>query len=149
MEKKFKKRVSVCNTHLYVVAPNNLRVNHLNNALRSFDLDNETALIIAGDFNYFPYQRKRLENLMKKYYLKEATKNIRQTFKMSYDGLFDNFNFFQRIGLFLLKTFHLTEKITKQMKNDYIFYRGISLKKTERVENRFSDHYPIVSVFST
>ncbi|PIP62320.1 hypothetical protein COW98_04665 [Candidatus Roizmanbacteria bacterium CG22_combo_CG10-13_8_21_14_all_35_9] len=148
IEKESKKRISICNTHLYVVAPNNLRVNHLNQALKSLRLDNQSALIMAGDLNYFPYQRKKLENLMKKYYLKEATKNIRQTFKIAYKGLFDDFNLFQRIGLTLLKIFKLTERFTNQMKNDYIFYRGLHLKKTQRVDVRFSDHYPIISRFN-
>ncbi len=147
VDKVSKKKLTICNTHLYVVAPNNLRVNHLNQALKSLSLDNQSALIIAGDFNYFPYQRKRLENLMKKYHLQEATKNIRQTFKLVYKGIFDNFNLLQKVGLYILKTFKLTDKITNQFKNDYIFYRGLRLKRTERIETQCSDHYPIISTF--
>ena len=142
-----KKKLIICNTHLYVVAPNNLRVNHLNQALKSLNLNNKSTLIIAGDFNYFPYQRRRLENLMKKYHLQEATKNIRQTFKLAYKGIFDNFNLFQKICLNILKILKITDKITSQFKNDYIFYRGLKLKKTEKINIRFSDHYPILSIF--
>jgi len=141
------KKLTVCNTHLYVVAPNNLRVNHLNQALKSLNLDSQSALIVAGDFNYFPYQRMRLENLMKKYHLEEATKNIKQTFKLAYKGIFNNFNFFQKTGLSILRILKLTDRITNQFKNDYIFYRGLCLKKTERIEMRYSDHYPIISTF--
>jgi endonuclease/exonuclease/phosphatase family metal-dependent hydrolase len=148
VDKISNKKLTICNTHLYVVAPNNLRVNHLNQALKSLNLDNRSALIIAGDFNYFPYQRMRLENLMKKYHLQEATKNIKQTFKLAYKGIFDNFNLFQKIGLNILRVLRLTDIITNQFKNDYIFYRGLRLKKTERIDVRFSDHYPIISHFS-
>ena len=147
VDKVSNKKLTVCNTHLYVVAPNNLRVNHLNQALKSLDLDNQSALIIAGDFNYFPYHRMRLENLMKKYHLQEATKNIKQTFKLAYKGIFDNFNLFQKTGLSILRILRLTDRITNQFKNDYIFYRGLRLKKTERIDVRFSDHYPIISTF--
>ena len=147
VDKISQKKLTVCNTHLYVVAPNNLRVNHLNQALKSLNLENESALVIAGDFNYFPYQRKKLENLMKKYRLNEATKNIRQTFKLSYQGIFDKFNLFQKAGLYILKIFKLTDKITNQFKNDYIFYHGLKLIKTERIETQSSDHYPIISTF--
>jgi len=148
VDKISNKKLTICNTHLYVVAPNNLRVNHLNQALKSLNLDNRSALIIAGDFNYFPYQRMRLENLMKKYHLQEATKNIKQTFKLAYKGIFDNFNLFQKIGLNILRVLRLTDRITNQFKNDYIFYRRLRLKKTERIDVRFSDHYPIISHFS-
>jgi len=148
VDKVSKKKLIICNTHLYVVAPNNLRVNHLNQALKSLNLDNKSALIIAGDFNYFPYQRRRLENLMKKYHLQEATKNIKQTFKLAYKGIFDHFNFFQKTGLNILRILKLTDRITNQFKNDYIYYRGVKLIKTDRIEVRFSDHYPILSNFN-
>ncbi len=147
VDKASKKQLTVCNTHLYVVAPNNLRVNHLNQALKSLNLDHKSSLVIAGDFNYFPYQRMRLENLMKKYYLQEATKNIKQTFRLAYKGIFDKFNLFQKAGLNILKVLKLTNRITEQFKNDYIFYRGLKLVKTERIESQFSDHYPIISTF--
>ena len=135
------KSMSICNIHLYVVGSNALRIKHIKEVLLAIEIKEKAPLVLAGDFNYFPYQRRRLENLMKAYRLKEATKNIFQTIKFTRDGLFENFNLFQRISLKLAK------KLLQNLKIDYIFYRGLALKKTERVEVRFSDHFPIVSYF--
>lgn len=143
VHKLTKKRVSVCNVHLYVIGSNELRIKHISKVLKSINLSKKESLIIAGDFNYFPYKRKGLEKIMTKYNLKEATKNIRQTVKFSYDGLLlENFSFFQRFfSKFINKVF------ADGLKIDYIFYRGLRLKKTERIEMRYSDHYPIISKF--
>lgn len=143
VHKLTKKRVSVCNVHLYVIGSNEQRIKHINNALNSINLSPKEPLIIVGDFNYLPYRRKQLERMMTQYHLKEATKNIGQTIKFSHDGLFEKFSFFQRFfSRFVNKVF------TDGLKIDYIFYRGLGLKKTERINIRFSDHYPIISKFS-
>ncbi len=136
------KKLTVCNSHLIVVASNALRVNHINKALRSLDIDKKIPLIIGGDFNYLPYRRKKLENLMKKYNLVEATKNIRQTMEFTPTGQKEDWTPFQ------LSVMKLLDKLfSHKMKNDYLFYRGVKLKKTERIETRLSDHYPIISTF--
>lgn len=135
------KIVSICNVHLYVVGSNALRIKHIKEVVESAEVKGNRPLIMAGDFNYFPYQRRRLENVMRHYGLKEATKNIFQTIKFTRDGLFENFNFFQRVSLKLAK------KLLANLKIDYIFYRGLKLNRTKRIEVRFSDHFPIVSSF--
>jgi len=143
IHKLTKKRVSVCNVHLYVIGSNEQRIKHINNALKSIDLSPKEPLIIVGDFNYLPYKRKGLEKMMAKYGLREATANIKQTIKFTTDGKFEKFNLFQRLSLLFINKF-----VTKQIKTDYSFYRGLKLKKTEKIEAQFSDHYPIISTFS-
>lgn len=136
------KKIIVCNSHLIVVASNAVRVIHLNSALKSLNISKKTPLIIVGDFNYLPYQRKKLDNIMKKFNLVEATKNIRQTVDFSSNGKKEKFSFLQ--GFFIRKINHF---FGNQMKSDYIYYRETKLIKTERVEVRYSDHYPIISTF--
>ncbi|EKE15464.1 MAG: hypothetical protein ACD_12C00008G0003 [uncultured bacterium] len=142
VHKLTKKKVSVCNVHLYVIGSNELRIKHINKALKSISLSAKERLIIVGDFNYFPYNRKRLEKMMNKYELKEATANIRQTMKFSDNGKFEKFNLFQRFALPFVNKFFI-----KQIKTDYCFYRGLRLIKTEKIESQASDHYPIISTF--
>lgn len=136
------KKIIVCNSHLIVLASNSVRVRHINKALSSLKISPKTSLIIAGDFNYLPYQRKRLDNVMKKYNLVEATKNIRQTVDFSPGGKKEEFSFLQ--NFFIRRISHF---FGNQMKNDYIYYRGIKFVNTKRIEARFSDHYPIISIF--
>lgn len=142
IHKMTKKKISVCNVHLYVVGSNELRVKHINQALKSINLSIKAPLIIVGDFNYFPYKRRNLEKMMAKYGLREATANIKQTIKFSGNGKFEKFNLFQRLTLPFINKFFL-----KQTKTDYSFYRGLKLIKTERIESHASDHYPIISTF--
>lgn len=137
------KKIIVCNSHLIVIAPNSLRVNHIDKALDSLNISSKIPLIIAGDFNYLPYQRKKLDNVMRKYNLVEATKNISQTVEFSRHGKKENFSFLQ--GFFIRRINHF---FGNKMKNDYIYYRGLKLDVTNRIEVRFSDHYPIISTFS-
>jgi len=138
-----KKKISICNVHLYVIGSNELRIGHINKVLKSINLAKKERLVIVGDFNYFPYKRRGLEKMMAKYGLKEATSNIRQTMKFTKDGKFEKYNLFQRLTLPFVNKF-----IAKQIKTDYSFYRGLKLIKTERIESQTSDHYPIISYFS-
>ena len=147
IDRQSKKKIVVCNIHLYVIAPNHLRISHLNQALRTIDINGQKNLIITGDFNYYPYQRKKLEKLMKKYNLSEATKNISQTIDFSYKNFLHTLTFFQKVAFYIRKRWKFLYKLTDQLKIDYIFYRGLKLKKTERIEVKYSDHYPIVSTF--
>lgn len=142
VHKLTKKKISICNVHLYVVGSNELRIRHINKALKSINLAKKEPLVIVGDFNYFPYKRRKLEKMMAKYGLKEATANISQTIKFTKDGKFEKFNFFQKLTIPFVNKF-----FAKQIKTDYSFYRGLKLIKTERIETRFSDHYPIISFF--
>jgi endonuclease/exonuclease/phosphatase family metal-dependent hydrolase len=143
IDKSSKKKFTICNAHLIVVASNSLRINHIGKALKSLNLNKITPLIIGGDFNYLPYQRKKLETFMEKYNLVEATKNISQTVKFSKNGRKEHYNFFQN-----LVTKIISKLFSNNKKYDYVFYRGLTLEKTERIEVRFSDHYPIISEFS-
>jgi endonuclease/exonuclease/phosphatase family metal-dependent hydrolase len=141
IHKQTNKKITICNTHLFVIGSNALRIKHIDHALEAFNIGSKKYFLVAGDFNYFPYQRSKLEKIMKKYRLKEATKNVSQTVKFSYNGLFEG-----NIALvrFLARFINI---FSKNLKVDYIFYRGLRLKKTERVDVRFSDHYPVISTF--
>lgn len=141
--KKTDKNFSVCNLHLYVFGSNEARVNHLDQALNSTDVKNNSSMIICGDFNYFPYRRKKLEKTMRKHGLIEATRNIHQTMNVIKGGILEQFTRLQRILIPIFNRF-----IVKHIKTDYIFYRGLKLAKTERIENSHSDHFPIYSTFS-
>ncbi len=114
--------IVVYNLHLTAYALNGGRIRQLNSALSDLESGVDRA-IFAGDFNY-PYNRKKLEELMSKYKLHEATKNISHTFES--------------------KLFKL---ITLRLKDDYILYRGIKMTRTKRINWRVSDHYPIISYF--
>lgn len=143
IHKLTKKKIFICNVHLYVIGSNELRIKHISKALKSINLSKKEPLIIVGDFNYFPYKRKGLEKMMTKFGLKEATANIRQTIKFSESGgKFEKYNLIQRLTLPFVNKFFF-----KQIKTDYSFYRGLNLIKTERVESQTSDHYPIISTF--
>lgn len=143
IHKLTKKKLTVCNSHLLVVGSNALRINHINKALRSLNIEDSMPLIIGGDFNYLPYQRKRLEKMMSKYNLKEATKNIKQTVDFSIIGEKEHMTPFQRSFIKFLDKLFL-----HRMKNDYVFYRGLKLIKNVRINIQLSDHFPILSVFS-
>lgn len=142
VHKSTKKKIIVCNSHLLVVGSNALRVNHIKKALKSLDISDKIPLIIGGDFNYLPYQRRRLERIMKKYNLVEATSNIRQTVDFSIIGEKEHMTKFQRSFIKFLDRLFL-----HKMKNDYVFYRGVRLLKNQRINIQFSDHYPLLSTF--
>lgn len=143
IDKKTKKKLIVCNAHLIVIASNGIRINHLKKAFNTLNIDKNTPMIIGGDFNYLPYQRKKLEQTMKKYYLIEATKNIRETYRFALTKEKMNLKGIKKIILNILD-----KLLLKKMKNDYIFYRKLNLLKTEKINIDFSDHFPIISTFS-
>lgn len=142
IHKSTSKKLTICNAHLIVIASNALRVNHIKKALDSLNIDDETPLIMGGDFNYLPYLRRRLERIMKRYHLVEATKNIRQTVDFSVVGEKEHMTPFQRSFIKFLDRLFL-----HKMKNDYVFYRRLRLIKNERINIQYSDHFPILSVF--
>lgn len=143
LHKKTRKKITIYNTHLIYIATNALRINHIQQALKPFNGDKKSALIVCGDFNYYPYSRGKLEKVMKKYGLIEATKNILPTIKFSKDGKFEHFNFIQRLGIRIINK----TSISKRIKTDYVFYKKINLARSKRIEVRHSDHYPILTTF--
>lgn len=141
--KKAKRKISVCNTHLFVLGSNNMRLKNIEEMIKKLNIESKKNFIICGDFNYFPYQRKKLEKFMKKYFLKEATKNISQTIKFSYEEfLSEVLTIFHKLSLRIIKIF------IEGLKIDYIFYKGLRLIYSKKIEIRYSDHFPIVSKFS-
>jgi len=144
MLNKSKTRIAVFNTHLTLLGANGIRLKQIKEALVNYEIKEKKPLIMAGDFNYFPYGRKNLENLMKQYGFAEATRNIDYTIKYSPSGKREQYNFIQKLAAKLYSKF-----FTNRLKIDYIYYKNLVLKKTERIDLRLSDHFPIISYFET
>jgi len=139
-----KKKITIYNNHFPVLATNGAKLKALEKLFEFYQIKKKRISIITGDFNYFPYGRKKLEKLIHRYDLKESTKNITYTI---------NYNLKNKK---ILKTYPLISQIftkilswffTDRLKIDYIFYKGLKLKKTMRIDVDFSDHYPILSIF--
>jgi len=132
------KKLTIYNVHLSAMSTNDIRIKQIKQALNFYQLDKMTPTIIAGDFNY-PYRRKRLEKLMNKYDLKEATRNLTYTFCSK-----------KKAGYFLIQKI-LSVVVSKiyhnQYKLDYVYYKKLKLIKTSRINVELSDHFPILSVF--
>lgn len=121
--KKTKQPLCTYNIHFSPIATNSLRIKQLKNTLEDLAVSAKSPLIIAGDFNY-PYGRKKLEEILKKYHLEEATNNLFFTSRQT---------FFKRFAV--------------KLKLDYVFYRNLKLVSNKRVEVFHSDHFPILSEF--
>lgn len=135
--------ITIFNVHLSAIATNGARLKHLQHTLRPPHAKTVEPVIVAGDFNYYPYRRKKFEDLMLHYGLKEATTNISYT--MEYDSV-------REVGgntLFQKLTMRLHELLfaAKNVKFDYIFYKDLNLQATERLLNKNSDHFPVLSHF--
>ena len=100
------------------------RSNQIQELLNNLDLSKNDKIIIAGDFNY-PYRRKKFEELISHYDLKEATNNI----------------LFTSYAIGILSFFRL------QLKADYVLYKNLEHIHTEKIETNYSDHFPIYSKF--
>lgn len=141
--KEVNKKISIINLHLFVIGTNQARISSLKKILNNLNFKNNQSIIIAGDFNYYPYQRKKLESMMKKFGFIEATKKISLTINpLKNNKIIKQYLPIQKILLPLFKKF-----LSKTLKIDYVFYRKLKNKKTIRIDNRYSDHYPILSYF--
>jgi endonuclease/exonuclease/phosphatase family metal-dependent hydrolase len=121
--KKTSQLIYVYNTHLSPFASNGARKKQMEETLADIHPDSNTPTIITGDFN-FPYGRKKLQQLIDKNNLQEATNKIRYTFERRF--------------------FYL---LTLKLKDDYIFYRQLKNKDTFKIPLKSSDHYPILAIF--
>lgn len=136
------KKLTVYNLHLSLYGANSIRNKQLLKTLNeSLDITSNNSIIVTGDFNYFPYRRKKLEQLMKKYGLREATGNIDYTLKYSSDGKLEKYNLFQKLVARILRNFF------SELKVDYTFYRKLKLINSKRINLHFSDHFPVISYF--
>ncbi len=141
--KKTQKKISIINLHLFVIGTNEARLSSLKKILNRIDRKKNQSIIICGDFNYYPYRRKRLEALMKKFGFSEATKKIVQTINpLKNQTVIKQYLPIQKFFLPLFKRL-----FAKSLKIDYIFYRNLRNIKTLKIENHYSDHYPILSYF--
>lgn len=137
------KSLTICNTHLIFVASNALRLNHIKQALNVIGTEKKSSFILCGDFNYFPYSRKKLEKAMREFGLAEASKNVLPSIKFSRDGKYEQFNLIQRLSTKLINR----TRIAKRIKPDYVFYKNLILTKSQSLDVRFSDHFPIITTF--
>lgn len=138
---KGNKQITIYNIHLSVYGINRTRTKQLETILNHKTIKTRLPFIITGDFNYFPYRRKNLERIMSKHGLREATSSINYTIRFP-DRKFARYSFFQELAAkFVRKYFN------NKVKADYTFYKNLKLTKTERIEEKFSDHYPILCNF--
>lgn len=143
ISQELKKEITVYNVHLTMWGANGVRLKQVKETLEDLNVRNGNySVILAGDFNYIPYARKKLEEILEAKHFQEATKNINFTIQYSPTGVFEQYNIFQKV---------LTRLISKvginKFKIDYVFYKNLTHLKTEKIEVRFSDHFPIVSTF--
>ncbi|OGK15339.1 hypothetical protein A2774_03335 [Candidatus Roizmanbacteria bacterium RIFCSPHIGHO2_01_FULL_39_12c] len=136
-----KKHVSIYNLHLSLQGINRTRAKQLKIILEQSLESNDRPVIIIGDFNYLPYRRRGLENLMKNYGFKEATKKIYYTVRFP-ERKFAKYTLFQELILKMIRRI-----FTKKVKIDYIFYKNLKLLNTKRINVEYSDHYPVISSF--
>lgn len=139
-EKNTKKTIEIYNIHLFVIGSNQARVSTIKKFIKT-NFEKNKSMIICGDFNYYPIQRKKLEKMMKSFNFKEATKNIFQTINPYKKNVKKNYIFIQKLIIPFFKLFEKTFKI------DYVFYKNLKNIKTIRIDNHYSDHYPIISYF--
>jgi len=133
-------RLSLYNIHLTVYGINSIRIKQVKKTLENIEIS-KNPTIITGDFNYFPYRRKVLEELMIKYGFKEATKNIDYTIHYPHRSI-TQYNFIQEIGAKIARRF-----FNGRLKTDFAFYKNIPAIGAKRINIAFSDHFPILSTF--
>ncbi len=139
-EKITQQTLVVYNVHLSTFGSNKLRLKQIN--LIDFkDLDKKHALVITGDFN-FPFERKKLETIMEKYQLKEATNNLFYTLILPKNPSEYKYGIIAKIFAKIVKKIW-----TDKMKVDYIFYRGLKNISTKRLDYNYSDHFPVITQF--
>lgn len=141
LNKKNGKKIEIYNIHLFVIGSNQARISLIKKAILK-KLEKNKSTILCGDFNYYPIQRKKLEKMMKNFGFSEATKKISQTLNPYKKEIKKEYIWFQKIIMPFYKFFEKTFKI------DYVFYKNLNHIKTLRIENHYSDHYPIISWFS-
>ncbi|MBI3366437.1 endonuclease/exonuclease/phosphatase family protein [Candidatus Roizmanbacteria bacterium] len=139
-----KTTITVFNTHLTMFGANGIRLKQIQETLNYYQITKKSSVILAGDFNYLPYGRKRLETLMKTYGFTESTRKINYTIKYSQNEMLKYFNFIQRFAAKIYSKF-----FTDRLKIDYIYHKGLTLRKVKRVDIQLSDHFPIIVYFRT
>jgi endonuclease/exonuclease/phosphatase family metal-dependent hydrolase len=133
-----KVKITVFNIHLTAEATNEARIKQLKEVLNQ-SIKNKPPIILAGDFNYVPYRRKKLETIIKTFGFKEATAKIEYTFSPIKNTQF--YGWFARLVAKFIKLFY------PQYKLDYIFYKKLKLIEAKRIPSKISDHYPILAIF--
>lgn len=135
---KTKTKITIYNIHLSTYGTNSLRLKQITTTLNDVrEGDRGQPMIITGDFNY-PYGRKKLEELMGQYEMKEATNTILFTT----EGSLMHYSLIEKIlGSILFKFFK------HKLKLDYIFYKNCLSLLAKKVDVQFSDHYPVYAVF--
>lgn len=135
------KQIKTYNTHLSNYGSNSIRYKQISSFLKDINPTTKQPLIICGDFNYLPYQRKKLEAIILKYGLLEATKDLPYTFTYHFEG-----PEVPRLKRFLGNLFLWI--VPTRVKIDYIFYSYLTHIHTKRIDSDYSDHYPVISTFS-
>ncbi len=143
LHKKTRKKLVVFNIHLSLVESNGARHKQIKEILDSIKNNPRLPIIVAGDFNYFPYRRRVLEKFMQQYGLTEATTSINYTITYQSDGKKEQYNFIQRLATKFIKRFY-----QGKLKVDYVFFKNLQLEKAQRINVNYSDHLPIITSFT-
>lgn len=122
--KKSGTKITTYNIHLTPLATNTLRIKQIRNTFSDLHLAQKNLVVLAGDFN-FPYGRKKFEEIIGVYGLKEATNNIVYTLEK------------RILGLFHVK-----------LKLDYVLYKNLTVSSNNMIPFKHSDHYPILTNFN-
>ncbi len=138
--KTTRQKLTVYNVHLTLIGSNGARIKQIREAATDIK-SKKNPTVLAGDFNYFPYSRRRLERAMRDNSFQEATKSIFYTIMYSQSGKKEKYNLVQRfLARFIRKYFG-------KLKVDYVFYRNLTLKDAKRIDVHLSDHFPILTTF--
>lgn len=119
-----KKPVYVYNVHLSAYSTNMVRIKQIHRVGEILKRHERSPVLIAGDMNY-AYGRKKLENILSAYGLSEATHTIGYTSIQNYGNVF-----------------------VSRVKLDYIFYKNMVHRQTERINGCSSDHFPLYAEFA-
>ena len=118
-----KKTVAIYNAHLSVVGINRTRTRQLQTVLNHAVKDTKLPIIITGDFNYFPYRRKKLENLMTQYRFIEATSDISYTIRYP-NKKFAQYGLIEELAAKILRKY-----FNGRVKTDYTFFKNLKMLK--------------------
>lgn len=138
---KSQQKIRIYNTHLTLYGSNGGRLKQINKTLENLDIEAKLSMIIVGDFNYFPYNRRQLEEIMSKFGFTEATKDLKFTATYEQNNKAKH-NLLQKLGAKFIRRF-----FKGKLKIDYIFYKNLRHRNSLRVNIDLSDHYPIISTF--
>lgn len=139
------KPIRITTMHLELIGGFKNRLKQAEFILSKLQKNPVTNEIVCGDFNSFETwntgrERRELQKLFASYSFVDATDSIPWTsdpYNIEYKGVFIHF-----VKIAKKSRINLKRKI------DYIFSKGLTIGKADRIDVSGSDHFPIVAEFS-